>query len=149
MFPFSLPKKLKELQSRFSSVPAPRARCAHFPAAAVAGGVQLCVHREGRVPCPGCIHSQLWEHLSQPGPAQQRARRAVPGLSLPRAPLLLLQPPHGLHPSSAQAAGPRGEFSLGETSLCFIWEIIKMKHGGFPCSVVYLEKREMTAAVLC
>lgn len=154
MVPFSLPKKLKESQPRFHSDPVPKLALPISPVAAVAGGAQLCVYREGRVPCLGWIHRQQLGSTEPAWPAQHWVSGAVPawlgcpstGTAAPAGLLTMVLP---LLSSTSQLTGPSGEFSLGETSLCFIWEIIKMKHGDFPCSVADLEQTAMTAAVLC
>lgn len=96
--------------------------CPFSPVAAVAGGVQLCVYREGRVQLPGLdAQTAAWEHLSQPGPAQTETG-AVPawlGWAF-RGHCSSCQSLHrgfALLSSTRQLVGPRGEFSPGETSL--------------------------------
>lgn len=98
----------------------------------------------GKGSLPGLDAHTALGALSQPG---QRS----PGKgSCARA-----EPPTGTAAPAGASAVPspllsrnESELSLGETSLGFIGERIKMKHGGFPCSVVGSEQTEVTAAVL-
>lgn len=140
-----------QLPSSSQSSPCP------FPTvAALAGGVQLCVYREGRVQLPGLDpQTTAWEHLNQPGPStapewvelcQRVWAEPSVGTAVPAGAFAVVLP-FSAQPASSQdwaASSP-----LGKLPCRFIWKVTKMKHGDFLCSVVDLEKTEMTAAVLC
>lgn len=121
------------------------------PFPTMAGGVQLCICREGRVPCLGWMHRQ---QLGSTWAKPERGQLCQPGWAEPSpgsaAPAGVFTVVFSLLSSPSQLLGLSCESSPGENSPCFIWEIIKMKRGDFTaCSVVDLEKTEMTAAVLC
>lgn len=138
-------QEIKGVTVWFQLGSSPQSSLCPFPR--VAGGVQLFAEREGFHAWAGCTGSSLGAQSQEPIQGSCARAEPIPGSAAPAGAFPGLLP---LLSSPSQLPGLSCEFPLGETSPCFIWEIIKMKRGDFtPRSVVDLEEIEMTAAVLC
>lgn len=88
--------------------------CPFPPVTALAGGIQLCVYREGRVQLPGLdAQTAPGKHLSHPGPAQTEwSCASESGLSLPRPCCSCWSLHRGftLLSSTSQLIGMRGKY---------------------------------------